>query len=417
MIRYLIIFFFIFNSCSKNDDLVDVEAFIEKGKKIKFYQKDNLKNNNISKINKLVVKKYLNYENWSEDQHNSQNFLLPSNIILDKPLKSLSGNFYNIKTYKDKIITIDFSTKISVYNSNLKLINSVRIYNKKIYKNYKIFFNFIIKNNKIYISDNLGNIHCFGLKKLNLIWKKKLSVPFMSSIKIYKDSIFAINSNSKIFSLNSIDGRLNWSFETASNQFKNKKSYQIAIFKNKLYFTNDHGEIYCLDLDKNNIVWSKNLQNKYQTKKPLIFESSPIVIDDKGNLYLSNNYGYTYSIDALNGEIKWKRVIEFTGNIFFLKDYIISHSNESLLIINKKNGNLVFNKKINFQESKQKILIKNMLMGKKKIYFFTNNDVTISINYNDIKKYNYNKTFKSFKNYSILKNNVYILTNSSIIKY
>ena len=67
------------------------------------------------------------------------------------------------------------------------------------------------------------------------LWEKKFGVPFKSDIKIYKENLYLINSNSKIYSINLKNGKLNWSLETSSQYLKDDKSYQLAIFNNKLF--------------------------------------------------------------------------------------------------------------------------------------------------------------------------------------
>ena len=42
-------------------------------------------------------------------------------------------------------------------------------------------------------------------------------------LKIHKNNVFIINSNSKIFSINTNTGKLNWSFETISKKLKHNK--------------------------------------------------------------------------------------------------------------------------------------------------------------------------------------------------
>ena len=82
---------------------------------------------------------------------------------------------------------------------------------------------------------------------------------------------------------------MNWSFETASRDLKDNKSYQIAIYNDDLVFTNDNAEIYCIDLKKNNIKWSLIFQTSNFENTPLIFKSSPISIDNNGYIFVSTN--------------------------------------------------------------------------------------------------------------------------------
>ena len=84
---------------------------------------------------------------------------------------------------------------------------------------------------------------------------------------------------------------MNWSFETTSRDLKDNKSYQIAIFKNDLIFTNDNAEIYCIDIKKNSIKWSLIFKTANFQDNSLLFKSSPITVDRNGDIY-GSSYEY-----------------------------------------------------------------------------------------------------------------------------
>ena len=185
------------------------------------------------------------------------------------------------------------------------------------------------------VADNLGNIHALNIVNLDIIWKKNFGVPFKSNLKVHNNNLYLINSNSKIYSINTDNGKLNWSFETASRDLKDNKSYQIAIINDDLVFTNDNAEIYCLDLKKNNIKWSLIFQTSNFENKPLLFKSSPISIDKNGYLFVSTNYGYTYAINIKTGLIKWSQPIYSTNRFIITKRYLVNLWKNRIFIINK----------------------------------------------------------------------------------
>ena len=283
---FLFFFLILILSCSKDkEELVDIDAFLKQGKEINYKTKNDLIHKNINQIQVFKIYDRGYYKNWPQKYQNSQNLVLPSNISIEKKVKSINGKFQNIVSINDKIISIDKNSQIVIYDSNLKKLNSIKIYNRKIYKNYDLKFEIAVDKNSLFIADNLGNIHNYDLKNLDKLWVSELGVPFKSSIKIYKNQIFIINSNSKIYSLNKKNGKLNWSFETASKVLKKNNSYQIAAHKDKLYFTNDNGEIYCLDLLNGKILWSLILEVGNFQDLPAVFQSSPILIDKTGIIF------------------------------------------------------------------------------------------------------------------------------------
>jgi len=418
--RFFLFFFLILIlSCSKDkEELVDIDAFLKQGKEINYKTKNDLINKNVNQIQAFKIYDRAYYKNWPQKYQNSQNLVIPSNISIEKKVKSINGKFHNIVSINDKIISIDKNSRIVIYDSNLKKLNSIKIYNRKIYKNYDLKFEIAVDKNSLFIADNLGNIYSYDLKNLDKLWVSELGVPFKSSIKIYKNQIFIINSNSKIYSLNKKNGKLNWSFETASKVLKKNNSYQIAAHKDKLYFTNDNGEIYCLDLLNGKILWSLILEVGNFQDLPAVFQSSPILIDKTGIIFFSSNYGFMYAIDSLSGAIKWSKQLDTYNNIIATKNYLMTIIKNRIVILEKKTGKILFNQNILSSYKKNKISnFKDFIIGKEKIYIFDLNGTMVSINLNDLSNREVAKVSKNFRSYVILKNSVLLLTQNSLIKY
>ena len=416
---FLFFFLILILSCSKDkEELVDLDAFLKQGKEINYKTKNDLINKNVNQIQAFKIYDRAYYKNWPQKYQNSQNLVIPSNISIEKKVKSINGKFHNIVSINDKIISIDKNSRIVIYDSNLKKLNSIKIYNRKIYKNYDLKFEIAVDKNSLFIADNLGNIYSYDLKNLDKLWVSELGVPFKSSIKIYKNQIFIINSNSKIYSLNKKNGKINWSFETASKVLKKNNSYQIAAHKDKLYFTNDNGEIYCLDLLNGKILWSLILEVGNFQDLPAVFQSSPILIDKTGNIFFSSNYGFMYAIDSLSGAIKWSKQLDTYNNIIATKNYLMTIIKNRILILEKKTGRILFNQNILSSYKKNKISnFKDFIIGKEKIYIFDLNGTMVSINLNDLSNREVAKVSKNFRSYVILKNSVLLLTQNSLIKY
>ena len=416
---FLFFFLILILSCSKDkEELVDIDAFLKQGKEISYKTKNDLINKNVNQIQAFKIYDRAYYKNWPQKYQNSQNLVIPSNISIEKKVKSINGKFHNIVSINDKIISIDKNSRIVIYDSNLKKLNSIKIYNRKIYKNYDLKFEIAVDKNSLFIADNLGNIYSYDLKNLDKLWVSELGVPFKSSIKIYKNQIFIINSNSKIYSLNKKNGKLNWSFETASKVLKKNNSYQIAAHKDKLYFTNDNGEIYCLDLLNGKILWSLILEVGNFQDLPAVFQSSPILIDKTGIIFFSSNYGFIYAIDSLSGAIKWSKQLDTYNNIIATKNYLMTIIKNRIVILEKKTGRILFNQNILSSYKKNKISnFKDFIIGKEKIYIFDLNGTMVSINLNDLSNREVAKVSKNFRSYVILKNSVLLLTQNSLIKY
>lgn len=415
--RIIFVIFFLITSCgSKDENLVDLNSFVNQGKKVSLIDQENLNDKEVLAINNLKNIKYITYKNWPESNSNSNNNINPVKLNINKIIKNSNQNIVNFVIYNDEIIAIDKKSNLYVFDLDLKKRKLKKIYSRKIYKNYNLTFSIIVKKNRIYISDNIGNVHCLDIKNLNLIWKKSFGVPFMSDIKLNKNNLYIINSNSKIFSLNADNGKINWSYETVSKNIKDFKSYHIAIFDDKLLFTNDSSEIYCLDLKKNNILWSRILQNENFQNLPIIFKSSPITIDQNGIAYVSTNNGFTYSIEIKSGLINWVVPVYSTNRLFVSGNYLLSVQQSNLIILNRLNGKILFNKKISINKKTQ-LTLKSLFIGERYLYLFGEKGFIVFLDLNDLQKYKVKKFLKKFSNFIILKNNLYVSTSDSIIKF
>lgn len=413
----IILIMFVISCSNKTEDKVDLKSFIEQGKKIQLFKTNQAYKKNIKQIDKVITSNNKKINIWNQSNYSLSNYIPSTQVeIYQKKHQTINGKFDELISLSNKIITINKDSKLQIFDKNLKKILSKKIYKKKIYKNFNLDFKLIGKGNKIYIADNLGNIHCYNVENLDLVWKQKLSVPFMSNMKIYKNDLFIINSNSKIFSLNISSGKINWSFETVSRDIKSKGSYQISIYDNKLYFTNDVGEIYCVDLSKNNIIWSLTFEPINYSQKPITFKSSPIIIN-RDNLFVSTNFGFLYAINPKSGLVKWSLPIENTNNFLIDKNLIFLANQDRFVIINLLNGKIIYNQSILSFKSKSKHQFENLLLGKKNIILFSKDGQIILINKMNLEKVKVYKKYIDFKNFIVISNNLYLITSKSLVRF
>jgi outer membrane protein assembly factor BamB len=412
---FFLIFLLTLISCKKNNqNLVDLDYFVNQGEKITLDVDQNFNSKEISFIKKLQEQEYFAYKTWNQKNQNSNNFIQAISFKLNKRKDRVTKNLQEFIFYNNRIITIDEKSEVAIYDLNFKKIKSKKIYKRKIYKNYKLKHSIFAHNNKLYVSNNLGSVLCIDIKTLQILWEKKFGVPFKSQIKIYKENLYLINSNSKIFSINVKNGNLNWSFETSSKYLKDDKSYQLAVFNNKLFFTNDNSEIYCIDLNSQRIIWSLSFGNKNFSNAPLIFKASPITIDNNGELFVSTNNGFTYNLSLDTGQIKWATPIYSLNRFSLTKKYLINTNQDKIFVINKKNGNILLNKKIN---NKKKFFFKDLVIARKNIYLFDANGYLISISKKNLNNISIQKNFNKYSDLIFYKNSLYINTSYSIEKF
>lgn len=417
--NFLIFFVFIFLiSCadSKNDTIVDLDFFKNQGKQVDLFNDENVLEKEFSRIKKIDFDSYKKINSWKQSNFSSNNHIPNTTINIQNIKKKISKRFNKVISFKNYIAGIDENSNLIIIDKSYKIIKQKRIYKKKIYKSYKLSFSLLHINNLLILSDNLGNIRALDDLTLNQKWENKLSVPFISEIKPYKEQIFVINSNSKIYSFNIKDGSIGWSFLTSSKIVKGDNAYKISIDNDKLIFINDYAEIYCLDLKEKKILWTYVLQANNFKQVPTYFKSSSLVIND-GILYLSSNYGLTYSININTGQIYWSIPIGTFSNILVQKKNILLTTNNNLVILKKKDGKIIFNKIMSYNKNKNKInsSIKEILVGDKYLYLFFDAGMIKFINKQNLKIDKEISPINSFNQYIIFNNQLLITSDNSLI--
>jgi len=414
---FFILTFFLF-SCGDKENLVDIDAFLKEGKRINLIEGQNVNYFEVKLINEIKILNFTNFSNWNEKNQNHKNLIYPIKKKIEKNKNSINLKFKSFVVNNEKLIFIDQKSNIFLYNNKFKKIISKKIYNRKIYKNYKLDFSLSTNGKSLFVSDSLGNVHCFNLENLKLKWRKSFGVPFKSDVKIYKKNLFIINSNSKIFSINTLNGNLNWSFETSSKNIKDKDSYRIAFYNNKVFFTNDSSEIYCLDLDEKKILWSFTFESENFENTPLFSRSSPITIDQNGILFVSSNNGNTYAIDSNTGSLKWSNLIYSNNRFVISKNYLFNVFNDFFFIIDKNTGKILFNKNIKKSNNQKKSFqFDDLLVTNNNIYLFEKNGYLITFTNSNLNNIKIKKYFKEYKNFILTNDDLYINTGHSILKY
>ena len=433
---YLIFFIFLFNCSSKKDELlIDIQAFKKQGPEI-FLEKNK---KNLSK-ELQVITKFLNYksfnlESWQHANYQSSNFL-PHTIYngslsikkKNKFFSSLKKNTYekNILIFNNSIFYIDDLSNIFTLDLNLNLLRKLTIYKKKYFQDYLLKFSLVSDGEYLFISDNLGNIHSYDPKLNKITWSIKLGVPFVSNIILYKSNLYVINDNGKIYSFNSKNGNQNWSYESATNIVKNYGAFQIVAEQDKLIFSNDLGDLYCIDLVEKNLAWNINADENtnFLVNSNNILQFSKIVIKDN-DIFFSSNKNKLFNINLSNGMINWTVDLPYPSTLtpIITPDNIINIANNGFIsILNKKNGSFLYKKsflsliKNLIKDNKQEFILKYTFISSNYLYILSENGFFFKIDTNNLNNISYKKISKSI--YSppvIVFKNIYILDNHGVI--
>lgn len=417
-----ILLFFI--SCSPKSNLeISVKDIKKEGATI-LQNKSSINTDEIFDVSKVSLSEVdTKILNWNYPNFNSLN-LLPHTELNNNFKISKTNSFFNNVTkniYKKdilinngKIIFIDDYSNIVVLDENLKLVNKYQIHKKKYFSNYHLKFSIIASNNILYVSDNLGFIYAYNLNNNEVIWKNNLGVPFLSNMAIYKNNIYVINSNGKIFSINSFNGKQNWSFETGSDTAKSYNAFKLAVSNDKLIFSNDFGIITCIDLERQSIIWNLTMEPSSVYSDNNLFEiASPVIVNN--DLYLVSSYGKLQKLDLDTAKIYWS--INHTSTLTpLINNEIVAVANHEgfFSIYNKNSGKVLYKRNIiNYLRSNKiktkSTKIENIFIASNKFYLITNDGYIVTIDSKNLESINHQNISDSFKSNPAVTNNILYL--------
>ena len=421
---FYIIFIFIL-SCSLNSN----SAFWSKSEKLKTDKKiskilfEDLKPNENEfnpklKVNLPIKNTSVNYNfnnnGFTDEQIAGENF---SKYKFSK-IENFSGFEPEILVDKVNIYFFDDKGSIIKFNKNSKLQWKKNYYSKSDKKNNPILF-LASENNNLFIADTNANYYLLNKDNGNLKWKKKHSSSFNSQIKIKDDKIFIVDMENTLrcFSIN--NGEILWSAPTELTVVSSQKKQSLVLVKNLVIFTNSIGDLTAVDSNNGEIIWQTPTQ-VLGGSQHITLRNSEIVSDGE-SIFISNNNNEFFALDIRTGVIKWKQQINSEIRPVVVSNYIITISNEGLLvIINKNDGNILRINNIlkNMKKKKRKEYYPvGFVISDNKVYLTTLNGRLFIINFSDASIYKILKLDKEKLQTPVYFNKeLYIAKDNSIIR-
>ena len=347
--------------------------------------------------------------------------------IFSSNFSSVKSNIYdkNILSFDNKLFYIDDLGSIYSLDLNLRILKKFSLYKKKDFQDYLLKFSLSSDGEYLYISDNLGNIHSYDPKLNKIKWSTKLGVPFVSNLVLYKNNLYVLNDNGKIYSFDSKTGSQNWSYESATNILKNYSAFQVVADLDKLIFSNDLGDIYCIDLVQKNLAWSLNVEvNTNLAISNNLLQLSKIIIKDN-DVFISTNKNKIINVNLNTGQINWSQDLPYSSTVTSLvvPNNIINLTNNGYVsILDKANGSILYRKNIliNFEnlikKSGKDFSFKYAFISSNYLYIVSQNGIFFKIDTSDFNNISYKKIAKQLSsNPVIILNNIYILDGNGTI--
>jgi len=389
---YLIIFLFLLN-CSLNPNskfwTEEKKILVDKSSTTILLKSKKKTLNEFNQNFKITIPK--NLKVYTNQQLNNDGF-----INFDANLEKISKyNFKSIKSFsnfepeilidKDHLFFFDNTGSIIKFDNNSNIVWKQNHYSKQDKKLQPILF-FGKSQEDLFIADSLANYYVINQNTGVLKWKKKHSSSFNSQIKIFENKAFVIDMENQLRCFSLETGEILWSVKTQQSLLRSQKKQSLILKDDKVYFTNSIGDVTAVNTSNGNIVWQAPTQSNISFGSTFFLKLSDIVSDET-SIFFSDNNDQFYSLDLLTGSINWKQ--DFSSDIrpALIDDYLITISENGLLIImNKKTGQIIRINDLykNIKDKRKKDFQPiGFVVGKSYIYLSTKNGRIMVINFKE----------------------------------
>ena len=389
---YLIIFLFLLN-CSLNPNskfwTEEKKILVDKSSTTILLKSKKQTLNEFNQNFKITIPK--NLKVYADQKLNNDGF-----INFDANLEKISKyNFKAIKSFsnfepeilidKDHLFFFDNTGSIIKFDNNSNIVWKQNHYSKQDKKLQPILF-FGKSQENLFIADNLANYYVINQNTGVLKWKKKHSSSFNSQIKIFENKALVIDMENQLRCFSLETGELLWSVKTQQSLLRSQKKQSLILKDDKVYFTNSIGDVTAVNTSNGNIVWQAPTQSNISFGSTFFLKLSDIVSDET-SIFFSDNNDQFYSLDLLTGATNWKQ--DFSSDIrpALIDDYLITISDNGLLIImNKKTGQIIRINDLykNIKDKRKKDFQPiGFVVGKSYIYLSTKNGRIMVINFKE----------------------------------
>ena len=389
---YLIVFIFLF-ACSLNPNskfwTKEKKIFVDKSSATILFKSKKKTLNEFNQNLKITLPN--NLKVYTNQALNNDGF-----INFDANLEKMSKfNFKTIKSFsnfepeilidKNHLFYFDSTGSIIKFDNNSNIVWKQNHYSKQDKKLQPILF-FGKSGEDLFIADSVANYYVINQNTGVLKWKKKNSSSFNSQIKIFENKALVIDMENQLRCFSLETGELLWSVKTQQSLLRSQKKQSLILKDDKVYFSNSIGDVTAVNISNGKIVWQAPTQSNISFGSTFFLKLSDIVSDET-SIFFSDNNDQFFSLDLLTGSINWKQ--DFSSEIrpALIDDYLITISDNGLLIImNKKTGQIIRINDLykNIKDKRKKDFQPiGFVVGKSYIYLSTKNGRIMVINFKE----------------------------------
>ncbi len=301
-------------SCTKNEIIDDVSS----GFPVLSYDAEISETLNLdqSKI-RLDQPKEINF--WAQHFLNPFNDLnnIYSDASFNNKTKIIAGkrgpvNIIQPLFFNDNICQILNNGFVQCTNTKSKeIVFKIDIKNEEIKKYEVVRGGIAYFDNQIVFVDGYGQVKLLNSDNGDEIWSTSVDYPILSPPLIYRGYIYFISADNRIFSVDMLDGEINWTFQTITEAKKNLFTSSPIAFENTIIAPFSNGELVAFIYDTGQPVWSENVSKISMVSNFDIKDISASPVISNNTIYSLSSNGKLVSINAINGQQNW--AIELSG--------------------------------------------------------------------------------------------------------
>ena len=335
---------------------------------------------NLPKINTKNINYNYNNDGFTSEKIIGNNF---SKFKFSK-IDNFSGFEPEILVDNQNLFFFDNKGSVIKFDKDSKVEWKKNYYSKSDKRNNPILFLASEKNN-LFVADTNANYYLLNKENGNLKWKKKHTSSFNSQIKIKNDKILIVDMENNLRCFSMKNGEILWTVPTQLTIVRSQKKQSLVIVSNLVIFSNSIGDLTAVDLNTGELVWQTPTQ-ALGLAKNITLRNSDVVSD--GNLvFMSSNKNQFVAMNVKTGIIRWKQEINSELRPVVVSNYIVTISNEGLMVLlNKTDGNILrINNILKNIKKKRRENYRptGFIISDDKVYVSTRNGRIFIINFSD----------------------------------
>ena len=189
-------------------------------------------------------------------------------------------------------------------------------------------------------------------------WQYKMSNISKTAPIIYKNKVFVLTVDNKLYCLNLSTGLLIWINEGAAEQLGVIKTSSPIIYKDHIIVPYSVGQVYAVNIADGKQTWNLALDEQFSSIGDL---HTPVISNNIA--YISSFKGNLYALNLLTGNIEWNNHYAGGNSIWIAGDYIFTvNKNSQLAAVNRFNGKVKWIQNLsNFAIDSRPIIINKKL--------------------------------------------------------